>query len=152
MGKKKIHKPGIYEVERKRRLLKLSFLRSKLSIQSAFLFSESSCVCLTFSPVLPQRNGRMSAPSFWRWESLVVFDTEIVLISQKELWIPLSLFLLWGGFVSDDCGFRKCLLELARETTESEVGWLVFIRRCIIIYTFVKTVIFYPNVNFGIIH
>ena len=94
----------------------------------------------------------MSAPSFWRWESFVVFDTEIVLISQKELWIPLSLFLLWGGFVSDDCGFRKCLLELARETTESEVGWLVFIRRCIIIYTFIKTVIFYPNVNFGIIH
>ena len=57
-----------------------------------------------------------------------------------------------GGFVSDDCSFLKCLLELTSDTTESELGWLVFIRRCLITYTFVKTVIVYPNVNFGIIH
>lgn len=63
------------------------------------------------------------------------------------------LFSSLGDFVSDDCGFLKYLLELTSETAESEVGWLVFIRRCLIIHTFVKkTVIFYPNVNFGIIH
>ena len=37
MNKKKILKPGIYEVERKPRLLKLSFLGSKVPIQPAYL-------------------------------------------------------------------------------------------------------------------
>ena len=74
----------------------------------------------------------------------MVFDTEIMLISQKELWIPLSLFLLWEAlFQMTVVSLNICWNLPVKPLDLRLAGWLVFIRRYLIIYAFIKTVIFY---------
>ena len=150
-NKKKFLKPGICEVERKLRLLKLCHFsdpRSLFSLSTSVNFSESSFVSFIMSSLL--------TCTYWEKQK------KVLLLISLEVEVPCGLryggnvhltkgivdsypfFLLWKAlFQMTVVSLNICWNLPVKPLDLRLAGWLVLIRRYLRIYAFIKTVIFY---------